>query len=138
MRPLFLTAVVLFFVAICGWLLVGCSEAPIKCSSMCVSDGWAQTADQCLPDDPYVRRKSCEEPVFRAPVIGESVIVYSADEERRTVLVEAILGDGEFIIGGPPAESELGSGVVAISDRALLGLVESVDDDTSYARVVDQ
>jgi hypothetical protein len=132
MRPLFLTAAVLF--------LVGCSENPIKCSSMCVSDGWAQTAEQCLPDEPepYVRRKSCKEPVFRAPVIGESVIVYSADEERRTVLVEAILGDGEFIIGGPPAESELGSGVVAISDMALLGLVESVDDDTSYARVVDQ
>src|SRR5512133_809103 len=119
-------------------LLAGCSEAPIKCSSMCVSEGWAQTADECRPDEPFVRRKDCETPLFRSPVIGESVIIYSADEERRTVLVEAILGHGEFIVGGPPAESELGSGVVATSDRALLGLVESVENDTSYARVIEQ
>jgi len=134
MRPLFVTAAVLIFAALCGWCSSGCSPE-VDCTSTCVSKGWAQTAEVCK-DDPFIRAKKCKSQILRSPILGEEVVVYSAGESRKTLVV-SILADA-FAVGGPQTDTELGSGVVALSDRALLGIVQSVDGDLSICTVVEE
>jgi hypothetical protein len=135
MRPLFVTAAVLIFAALCGWCSSGCSPEPHDCTSTCVSRGWAQTAEVCK-DDPFLREKKCKSQILRSPILGEEVVVYSAGEARKTLVV-SILADA-FAVGGPQTDTELGSGVVALSDRALLGIVQSVDGDLSICTIVEE
>lgn len=136
MRPLFITAAVLVFAALCGWCSTGCSPEPHDCTSTCVSKGWSQTAEVCK-DDPFIRAKSCKNQILRSPVIGEAVEVFSAGESRTTLVVSTLDGNA-FAVGGPQTDTELGSGVIALSDRALLGIVQSVDGDLSICTVVEE
>jgi hypothetical protein len=134
MKPLFIAALVLVVAALAGWFSTGCSPEPHDCTSTCVSKGWAQTAEVCK-DDPFLREKKCKSQILRSPILGEEVVVYSAGEARKTLVV-SILADA-FAVGGPQTDTELGSGVVALSDRALLGIVQSVDGDLSICTIVE-
>lgn len=111
-------------------LLVSCvsKEPDTECSVTCIGDGLAISAEQCSSE--VLRYKSCSAPeLVREPIAGELVVVLSVGEERET-LVLSVSGD-EFTVGGPPAATELGSSVEAISDGALLGVVQSFSASVS-------
>lgn len=113
---------------------LACSKASDEeCSGTCVADGVAVTADACSTE--LLRWKSCESPSsVRDPVVGELVTVASVDESRSS-LVLSVSAEG-FAVSGPPAVAELGSSVVADSDGALLGLVQSYSSTMSLCSVI--
>lgn len=111
-------------------LLVACQKEPDReCSITCIGDGLAISAEVC--SDEVMRYKRCRSPdLVREPVAGELVSVISNGEIRTTIVLS--VGDsGDFTVGGPPAVAELGSAVEAITDGALLGLVQSFSDAVS-------
>ena len=111
-------------------LLVACQKEPDReCSITCIGDGLAISAEVC--SDEVMRYKRCRSPdLVRGPVAGELVSVTSNGEIRTTIVLS--VGDsGDFTVGGPPAVAELGSAVEAITDGALLGLVQSFSDSVS-------
>jgi hypothetical protein len=116
-------------------LLQGCAGDGPHCTSTCIDKGWAQTASACT-DDPFIRVKTCGKQIIRSPRLGEEVVVYSAAEDRKTIVV-SLLDNRAFAIGGPQSSAELGSGIIALDDRALLGIVESVDGDLSICSEVE-
>jgi hypothetical protein len=111
-------------------LLAACSKEPDReCSATCIGEGLAISADACSSE--VLRYESCKAPeLVRDPVAGELVTVRSSDEERQTIVL-SVTADGEFVVGGPPAAAELGSSVEAVSDGALLGLVQSFSGSSS-------
>lgn len=111
-------------------MLASCTREPDQdCSVTCIGDGLAVSADVC--SDELLRYKSCVAPeLVRDPVSGEPVTVVS-DGEIRDTIVLSVLSEGEFTIGGPPAGAELGSAIVALSDGALLGIVQSYSTTVS-------
>ena len=110
--------------------LVSCAKEPDReCSITCIGDGLAISAEVC--SDEVMRYKRCRSPeLVREPVAGELVSVTS-NGEIRTTIVFSVGDSGDFTVGGPPAVAELGSAVEAITDGALLGLVQSFSDAVS-------
>jgi hypothetical protein len=108
---------------------VACSRDPDQdCSITCIGDGLAISAEVC--SDEVLRYQRCKTPeLVRAPIAGETVSVVSDGESRATIIIS--VGDESFTVGGPPASAELGSAVVALSDDALLGVVQSYSDSIS-------
>jgi hypothetical protein len=120
----------LFSLAAVAVAVVACSRDPDQdCSVTCIGDGLAISAEVC--SDEVLRYQRCKTPeLVREPVSGELVSVLSDGESRKTIVV-SVSDDGEFLVGGPPASAELGSAVVALSDDALLGVVQSYSDSIS-------
>jgi hypothetical protein len=110
-------------------LLLGCAAEPDQpCSVTCIAEGLAVSADVC--ESEVVRRSNCEAPeLVREPEVGESVSIDSWDESRETIVFS--VDDDGFAVGGPPARAELGSAVIALSDGALLGVVQEFSDTIS-------
>jgi hypothetical protein len=131
----FLVLIVILLAAFLGWFCQGCSPDRPDCTSTCIDKGWAQTASVCT-DDPFIRVKKCGNQTIRSPRLGEAVLVSSSSEDRTTIVV-SILGSRAFSVGGPQSDAELGSGIIALEDRALLGIVESVDGDLSICSEVE-
>jgi hypothetical protein len=130
-----LVLLVILLAAFLGWFCQGCSPDRPDCTSTCIDKGWAQTASACT-DDPFIRVKKCGKQIIRSPRLGEEVVVYSAAEDRKTLVV-SLLDNRAFAVGGPQSSAELGSGIISLEDRALLGIVESVDGDLSICSEVE-
>lgn len=111
-------------------LLASCSREPDQdCSVTCIGEGLAISADECSTE--ILRYKRCKAPkLVREPVTGELVTVTSDGEVRDTIVL-SVRDSGEFTVGGPPAVAELGSSVEALSDGALLGVVQESSDSMS-------
>lgn len=105
--------------------LVGCSSAPfdLDCSVTCVANGTAVSATVCR--EGTIERPSCVAPkLIREPEEGDRVRVRARSHDRMSSVVE--VERGSFAVHGAPDGAELGAGVWATSDGALVGVVEDV------------
>jgi hypothetical protein len=120
---------------LCCLLAVGgcAKDHTEECTGTCIADGIAVTADVCSEE--LLRWQSCEAPdSVREPVVGELVRVLSFEEYRESIVLS--VSEEGFAVAGPPAGTELGSSVVADSDGALLGLVQSYSSTISICSVI--
>ena len=110
------------------FVLLGCNGERFSCSQVCIADGVAESAAEC--SDGLLREPKCKAPKsIRRPKVGELVSVASHGQKRESVVLS--VSKKSFSVAGPPNEGELGSGVWSDSDAALLGVVQSYDDESS-------
>lgn len=116
-------------------LFVGCSSAPfdLDCSVTCVANGTAVSATVCR--EGTIERPSCVAPkLIREPEEGDRVRVRARSHDRMSSVVE--VERGSFAVHGAPDGAELGAGVWATSDGALVGVVEDIGDDRIYCNTL--
>jgi hypothetical protein len=113
--------------------LCSCSGESFYCSQVCIADGVAESASEC--SDGLIREPECKAPeLIRRPKVGELISVESHDQSRASVVLS--VSRESFSVAGPPNDEELGSGVWSENDHALLGVVQSVNRQSSSCSFV--
>jgi hypothetical protein len=122
---------------------LGCEPEMVRyCHYSCIDKNVESTADECGGARP---KKGCDEPVKRAPVLGETVTVTGLDPDlaeidepsavQRLGVIEEIAG-ATFFLDLEGREGFLGASVTG-EDGALLGIVQGERDGRMWGRAVE-